>query len=1509
MAYLAKGKKQDLLELAETLDIQIPENAKILEIKEAITQSPSYDLEFTKECLNRIITDRKELELRAEREAENQRLFEIEKLKYQAAASGATNSAVLSPSVESDLPKLEIHKLLPQFDPKASDISLFLDLFEKQLKFLQIPPSKWVVYLVGLLPTDVANLIAKESINESQDYKQTKQILLKRFKLSAEKFRQMFAQHKKDPDSTWRDFYFDLQNYFDGWLKESKVSTFEELKNLIVSDQIKKKTPPDYKEHFLDQWCDWNNPLQLADKLDTYDEVRYIRNKNANKNLNHKQKELKSTPWKDNFSRTLKPTSDQFLSGFPSQSRRETGVPSHSRRNLTSNDRTRDKKYDDYIEDRRPVSCYGCGAIGTIKAKCRTCNPVQQKGDSISPSTNQANFYSFSKHNNPISIIKISICNTEAAVCADTGATHSVAGEKLYHLLRQQGLPFEEKNIEMTLADGHTQTTEVLTTSVDICVQGKVIKTDLIVLKNAKGNRTLLGVDFLTSAGIVLDLQRKQWYFSDIPESKYNFVEAPPNLNTLLAVNTESHPCRLREDEGTHLSPPQRAELNLLLENYQECFKPGGEPTPFIEHRINTSDHPPIAVPPYRMTSYKKEMLRQEIDRLISEGIIEECESPYAAPIVLITKRNKVRLCVDYRKLNEITVPDNYPLPRMDDLLHEAKPTPYMSTIDLRAGYHQVKVHPDDQDKTAFVCPFGTYRFFRMPYGLRNGPATFQRLMNRFCNGLKEVLALPYIDDIIILSETFDKHISDLKAVFERLLLFKLKANREKCHFACPRVKYLGFWITQKGIEVDSEKIASILEIPPPTNVKKLQSFLQTCSWFRRYIPDFANISRPLSNLTKKKAQWEWGLDQQNAFQTLKNCLTTPPVLKQADSTLPYIVRTDASNYALGAVLLQGEGPNEHPIEYASRLLTPPERNYSTTEREALAVVWALKKFRAYIEGAQITVASDHQPLKWLLSLKSPTGRLARWALEIQSFNPKVQYVPGKANVVADMLSRPNCKEEVSPCEVNNFSIADMPSRSCKDMREAQLKDENLKKIIDSFESPQKTEEYANWTERGFLMNQGVLHRYIPDADSEEAQLVIPTAERELIMKRHHDDPMAGHYGEEGTFQKIAKRYYWTGMKKYISDYVKNCPECNRYKATNQKPAGLLRTPIYSQRFEVLAIDLFGPLPRTETGEQWILIVEDCTTKWVELFSLSEASARHCATTLIEEVFMRYGIPRRIISDNGPQFVSAVLQQICYTLNIKQNLIPVYSPQCNPVERKNRDLKPRLAILVGNDHTNWHSKLPVIRFAMNTTVCDTTGHTPAYLQFGRELKTVDDVVHDFKGIIENDNFVPEITPYLKRFATITKDLRERIERKQDQRKQQYDKHRRRMYYSPGDKVWVTLHPISSAKNKKTSKFMPKRDGPYLVLTQKSPTSYVIASLDNPSQPLATYHTSALTPCKEVHTSPVVPLRKRGRPRKVPPTPLQNNECELTASKTYSRKPPSSDPVSSPGRRRIQRGRL
>ncbi|GFX70197.1 retrovirus-related Pol polyprotein from transposon 412 [Trichonephila clavipes] len=309
----------------------------------------------------------------------------------------------------------------------------------------------------------------------------------------------------------------------------------------------------------------------------------------------------------------------------------------------------------------------------------------------------------------------------------------------------------------------------------------------------------------------------------------------------------------------------------------------------------------------------------------------------------------------------------------------------------------------------------------------------------------------------------------------------------------------------------------------------------------------------------------------------------------------------------------------------------------------------------------------------------------------------------------------------------------------------------------------------------------------------------------------------------------------------YRMSSVKNCPDCIKYKASNQKPSGLLQTPVPAQRFETLAIDLFGPLPKSKDGKRWILIIEDCTTKWVDLFALPNATAKECAITLIEEVLLRYGIPRHLTT--------------------------------NPVERKNRDLKPRLAILVQDKHDCWSEKLPFIRFALNTAKCETTGQTAAFLNFGRELRCPSEVVNDIRVVIQNDNFVPEITPYLKKFAKFSTQIREVVEEQLDSRKFYADKKRKTApTYQPGEHVFVASHPLSNAAQGRSAKLMPHRDGPYVILTQRSPSSYKIASLDNPGEPLGVYHTSALTPCNNDNVNPLIPLRKRGRPPKVPQTP-------------------------------------
>lgn len=1124
--------------------------------------------------------------------------------------------------------------------------------------------------------------------------------------------------------------------------------------------------------------------------------------------------------------------------------------------------------------------CYGCGKPGVVRSKCPVCQGQQGTSSSGIVHIKALDFNEISippdipGNGNIVTrpLLPLKIGDAIGVGFADSGAQVTIAGHSLYKILLDNHYEFSKSKVRLSYADGNLRNEEILQTTADVTIQNRVVPTTFTVLPHLQDNHTLLGVDFLDKAGIVLNIPENCWFFYDLPTQKFNFVNefnVPPNLQVFEVNEVHS----LRKDEGESLDIAQRQKFNKLLNDNADIFKTGGGPTDFAIHRIITRDHEPICVPPYPMSISKKEFLRKELDRLLAEEIIEECESSWGSPVVLVPKKDgSWRLCVDYRKLNAITDNDSYPMPRIEDLLSAAKRTLFMSTIDLQSGYWQVAVAPEDRDKTCFVTPFGTFRFNRMPFGLKNAPLTFVRLVDKFRAGLGDRAVFAYMDDFLILSKSFDEHLNDIQAVFDRLRLFNLRARRDKCWLVRTSINYLGHLITQSGIEPNPEKISAIKDLKPPKNVKQLQSFIQTCSWFRKFVPKFSEIARPLTNLLKKNSVFVFGPKELSAYELLKDKLTSAPVLVQADQTKPYILRTDASDYAIGAALLQGEGNEERPIEYSSRLLNSSEKNYSVTEREALAIVWSTEKFRTYLEGSEVTIITDHQPLKWLFSIKTPSGRLARWALKLQGLNMKIIYTQGKANFLADMLSRPFTFQPTTK-DVCLISV-EMPKYTYEDIRIKQMADKDILKIIEAFEKNDPIER-TRWAERGYLLQNGVLYRFNPDMDTDDPQLVIPESERAEIMKQYHDSPTAGHYGVERTLQKILSKFYFTGMRRYISDYIKNCLECQRYKATNLKPSGLLQTPAPGQRFEIIAVDLFGPLPETNSHNRWILICEDTASKWVELFALKDATSEACAKVLIEELFLRYGTPRKMITDNGVQFISDVMQKVTYCFGIKTPFIPLYHAESNPVERKNRDLKTQLSILVKDQHNTWDDHISSIRFAINSTVCKSVGHTPAFLTFGRELRAPNDNLYDLRQVVDVENFVPRITPYLRKLTQVLQESKEILTHEQDHVKKISDNRRVSSNFNIGDKVLVKTHVLSSKQKGISSKFAPKRDGPYLVKEVVTPTTYLLTTCDKDRHEIGRYHARDIYLYHEKVTesstsgipTPLLPKRKRGRPKR------------------------------------------
>ncbi|GFW38055.1 retrovirus-related Pol polyprotein from transposon 297 [Trichonephila clavipes] len=484
-------------------------------------------------------------------------------------------SQALVTSQQLENPKLELNRIIPRFNSKEDEMGLYLTIFERHVKFLNISEKTWTAYLIGSLPPDIAQLIAREDEDDAQNYEKVKEMLLKRFRVSGDRFRQYFSQKKKNPDSTWGDFYFELSSYFEGWIKELKITTFDQLKSLIIADQIKRKTPSNIKEHFLDIWADLNDPLELAEKLDAYDNLRPRMKSNSNQTFKKKEEFRKPFPLKKN--QLVGGSHEYHLSGL---SRTVPRFPSYK------------------TEGRNPIKCYGCG---TIKSKCPKCT----RANEMETAVNCMTLFNLNSNLYPTSMIVLKIFGEKIAVCADTGASHTIAGEKMFKFLQEHDVTFTNKRISFMMADGIRQTIMALSTVIDLYIEGKVIPTEFLVLPDAKGNKTLLGLDFLNAAGIVLDVQGGKWHFSGNPRKQYKFFKKTLEDITLSAFE-------LREEEGKNLSPEQARKINILLDRNEACFQPGGEHTPFLEHRFDTGDQPPIASYPYRMYPVKKQDCQKE---------------------------------------------------------------------------------------------------------------------------------------------------------------------------------------------------------------------------------------------------------------------------------------------------------------------------------------------------------------------------------------------------------------------------------------------------------------------------------------------------------------------------------------------------------------------------------------------------------------------------------------------------------------------------------------------------------------------------------------------------------------------------------------------------------------------------------------------------------------------------------------------------------------------------------
>ncbi|UYV85023.1 hypothetical protein LAZ67_X004325 [Cordylochernes scorpioides] len=859
------------------------------------------------------------------------------------------------------------------------------------------------------------------------------------------------------------------------------------------------------------------------------------------------------------------------------------------------------------------------------------------------------------------------------------------------------------------------------------------------------------------------------------------------------------------------LSEEQQSQILSILKRYEKIFDKNNEPvkqTSVTKHKIETGNHQPIKHRPYRVSPTERQAIQTEVDKMLDAGIIRHSESPWSSPVILVKKKDgNWRFCVDYRRLNKVTKKDVYPLPRIDDTLDSLKGAKFYSSMDLRSGYWQIEVDEADREKTAFITPDGLYEFLVMPFGLCNAPATFERMMDKILKGLKWTMALCYLDDIVVYSKSFNEHLHRLEIILQCLDKAELRLNPKKCLFGTKRIRVFGHLVDSKGIYPDPEKIEAIAKFPTPKSITDVRSFIGLCSYYRRFIENFAEKAAPLHEVLKKDNKFTWNSDQQDAFDSLKKALMSEPVLAYFEEQLPTELHTDASGYGIGAVLVQINDGKERPVGYASRTLSKAEKNYSTTERECLAAIWAINKFRPYLFGREFVIVTDHHALCWLSNLKDPTGRLARWALKLQEYNVTVVYKSGRKHQDADCLSRNPLQLESE--EAYNDEDDDIPSITALTCFEAeQRKDPKINKLID------ETEIFGAES-KGYEMLKGTLYKKNFDPLGNQHLLVIPKHLRLELLKSLHDAPTAGHLGFSKTYERVKNKYFWPGLLRDIRKYVAHCKECQRKKQSTQKPPGLLKAiPPASSPFQRVGMDLLGRFPKSDTGNKWIIVWE----------------AKEAAKFLMEDVVLKHGAPREIITDRGRVFQSKLIAELTNQCSSIHRFTTAYHPQTNGLtERLNKTLANMIAMYVSVEQKDWDVILPYVTFAYNTAKQDTTGFTPFKLIHGREAETtVDTLFPNPHEDLQED--------YSQKIASRVEETRQlaRLEtlKAQEKDKARYDSKHEAMDYNVGDLVWIFI-PIR--KVGLSEKLMKRYFGPYRVTRKLSDVTFEVEPVDQPTR--------------------------------------------------------------------------
>jgi hypothetical protein len=930
-----------------------------------------------------------------------------------------------------------------------------------------------------------------------------------------------------------------------------------------------------------------------------------------------------------------------------------------------------------------------------------------------------------------------------------------------------------------------------------------------------------------------------------------------------LEPQDELYLIRLNENETK--TPEPQEDLNQealkIVNDYKDVF-PDKLPRTLppkraVDHEIQLEpSHTPPSRPTYRLSPPEMDELKKQLAELTEQGFIRPSVSPYGAPILFVRKKDgTLRMCVDYRALNKLTIKNKYPLPRIDELLDRLHGAKYFSKLDLMSGYHQVRIADQDVPKTAFRTRYGHYEFMVLPFGLTNAPATFMRLMNDVFRPFLDEFVIIYLDDILVYSKKLNEHRAHLQKVLDALRKHQLYAKASKCALFQTQVDFLGHVVSGNGIEPDPKKIEAVTSWPKPKTVTELRSFLGLANFYRRFVQGFSKITAPLNDLLKKDTSLAaWTQVHQDAFEMIKTALTSAPALVMYDSKAPTEVLCDASGEAIGAVLSQDHGAGFQPVAYESRKLTPAEKNYPVHEQELLAVIHALSTWRHYLEGIHFKCVTDHHSLRYINSQPSLSKRQARWVEKLQQYDMEVEYRAGSSNVVADALSR-------RPDKTLNVVSSVSTSQDLQDaVRDALKTDPTYQKTLqDISQGTQVPDILIDGSGLLYDTSQGTPRVYVP-----------PNPElRAKILYEFHDTPTSAHFGVEKTLEQVARQFSWPKMRETVETYVKSCDACQRHKAVNAKAAGLLQPlPIPDGKWSTVTLDLITKLPKTKTGYDAIIVFVDKLTKMVHYAPThNTAKATDLAKIFMDRVVRLHGVPKTLVSDRDSRFTGHFWRAVFTALGTKLAMSTAYHPQTDgQTERANRTLEENLRAYVNVKHNDWDSHLPIVEFAYNNAVNSSTGFTPFYLNYGFHPR----LPSNLPSAIQ-DCTTPQATAFLARLDEDLQVAKTNLKSAQDRQKQAADRHRRDKTYNVGDQVLLSTANLDLRLPGQSKKLLAKWIGPFTIQAVHSPVAY---RLDLPPEYQGlhpSFHTSLLRPYHEADQE------FPGRPKLNRPLPELNTE--------------------------------